>query len=238
MQFIRRYVRWLIGVVVVVVIIIAAFVGYSIHFATTVAQSEAHTPTGTAIACGTPVPTEGLRTFTIVPAQSTASYSVHENLILQNNPDAVAVGTTHSVTGSFQIRATDTPLVASVHMTVDLSTLKTDQSRRDEYVRRDALETNQYPTATFASTCAANLPGSYTEGQQAQFQIIGNLTMHGTTNAETADVQGTLSGNTVTGTATLTVFMTDFNIQPPNLANIAIAQNKVLITIAFTATEG
>src|SRR5690242_7584820 len=99
MQLLRRYARWLIGAVVVVVIIIAAFVGYSIHFANTVAQSESHTPVGTATACGTPVPTEGLRTFKIVPAQSTASYSVHENLILQNNPDAVAVGTTHSVTG-------------------------------------------------------------------------------------------------------------------------------------------
>ncbi|HEY7127140.1 MAG TPA: YceI family protein [Ktedonobacterales bacterium] len=237
MQLLRRYTRWLIGAIVVVVIIIAAFVGYSIHFANNVAQSESHTPAGTATACGTVVPITDLRTFKIVPAQSTASYSVHEDLILENNPNAVAVGTTHSVTGSFQIRATDTPLVASVNMTVDLSTLKTDQSRRDEYVRRNALETNQYPTATFASTCAANLPASYTEGQQAQFQVTGNLTMHGTTNAETADVQGTLSGNTVTGIATLTVFMTDFNIQPPNLANLAIAQNKVLITIAFTATE-
>ena len=221
-----------------VVIIIAAFVAYSIHFANNVAQSESHTPVGTATACGTPVPTEGLRTFKIVPAQSTASYSVHEDLILQNTPDAVAVGTTHSVTGSFQIRTTDTPLVASVNMTVDLSALKTDQSRRDDYVRRNALETDQYPTATFASTCAANVPTSYTEGQQAQFQVTGNLTMHGVTNAESADVQGTLSGNTVTGTATLTVFMTDFNIQPPNLANIAIAQIKVLITVAVNATEG
>jgi len=34
------------------------------------------------------------------------------------------------------------------------------------------------------------------------------------------------------------MYMTDFGIQPPNLANIAIAQNKVLVTIAFTAQEG
>jgi hypothetical protein len=31
--------------------------------------------------------------------------------------------------------------------------------------------------------------------------------------------------------------MTDFGIQPPNLANIAIAQNKVVITLTFTAKE-
>jgi polyisoprenoid-binding protein YceI len=238
MELLKRYARWLIGATVVVVLLVAAFVGYSFYFASKVAQTEAHTRVGAATACGTTIPTTGLRTFQIVPAQTTASYSVHENLILQNNPDAVAVGTTHSVMGSFQVRTTDTPLVASVNMTVDLSTLQTDQSRRDGYVRDNSLETGAFPTATFASTCATNLPTSYTDGQQAEFQVTGNLTMHGTTNAETDDVQGTLSGKTVTGTATMTVYMTDFNIQPPNLANIAIAQNKVLITIAFTAQEG
>ena len=29
--------------------------------------------------------------------------------------------------------------------------------------------------------------------------------------------------------------MTDFGIQPPNLANIVIAQNKVVVTLTFTA---
>jgi hypothetical protein len=39
-------------------------------------------------------------------------------------------------------------------------------------------------------------------------------------------------------TATSTIYMIDFGIQSPNLANIAIAQNKVLITIKCTAKEG
>ena len=33
------------------------------------------------------------------------------------------------------------------------------------------------------------------------------------------------------------VGMTDFCIQPPDLANIAIAQNKVVVTITFTAAK-
>ncbi len=71
-----------------------------------------------------------------------------------------------------------------------------------------------------------------------RFQIIGNLTLHGKTNKEVFDVQGKVAGKTVTGTATATVYMTDFGIQPPNLANIAIAENKVVITMIFTAKEG
>ncbi len=68
------------------------------------------------------------------------------------------------------------------------------------------------------------------------FKILGNLTLHGKTNAETFDVQGKVVGNTITGTATSTIYMTDFGMQPPNLANIAIAQNKVVITLTFTAS--
>ena len=232
--------RWYLAGGAAVVLIIAVLISYfySLNFAKGVSQSQAHTAAGTATACGTAVPTTGLRTFSIVPAQTTASYSVHEDLILQNNPNAVAVGTTHSVTGGFVIRTSGTPLVASMNMTVDLRTLQTDQPRRDQFVQQNSLQTDLYPDATFVSTCASNLPASYSEGQQAKFQITGNLTMHGTTNKEVADVQGTLNSGAVTGTATMTVYMTDFGIEPPNLANIAIAQNKVLITITYTAQEG
>ena len=59
--------------------------------------------------------------------------------------------------------------------------------------------------------------------------------MHGKTNKEIFDVQGKVVGNTITGTATSTIYMTDFGIQPPNLANIAIAQNKVVVSLHYTA---
>lgn len=236
----RRY-RWLIGVGVALVVIIAGVVGfevYAAHYASTINQSQAHSAEGTATQCGTPVPTTaGLRTFQIVPAQTTVAYSVHENLILENKSDNVAVGTTHTEQGSFQIRTGADPLVAAMNVSVDLRTLRTDSERRDNFVRQNTLETDRYPMATFVSTCAANLPANYADGQAAHFQITGNLTLHGKTNKEVFDVQGKLAGNTATGTATSTIYMTDFDIQPPNLANIAISQNKVLLTIDYTAQE-
>ncbi len=236
----RRY-PWVIAIVVAVVVVITGGIGfmlYSRNFANTVNQSQAHTPVGTATPCGTPVSAVDLRTFEIVPDQTTVSYSVHENLIIQNNPDAVAVGTTHDAEGSFQIRTGADPVVASMNVTVDLRTLETDSSRRDDYVRRNALETDTYPTATFVSTCAENLPANYVEGEEAHFQIIGNLTMHGKTNEAVFDVVGKLVGDTTTGTATSTIYMTDYGIEPPNLANIAISENEVLLTIEYTAKEG
>ncbi len=118
---------------------------------------------------------------------------------------------------------------------VDLRTLQSDSSMRDNYIQRNTLQTDMYPYATFVSVSTQGLPASYSDGQAVHFQLIGNLTMHGKTNKETFDVQGKVVGNTITGTATSTIYMTDFGMQPPNLANIAIAQNKVVITIDFTA---
>ncbi len=236
----RRY-RWWIALGLTLVIIIAGVVGfelYAANYAKTVTQSQSHTAVGTATPCGTPVSTTGLRTFQIVPAQTTVSYSVHENLILENKPDNVAVGTTHTEQGTFQIGTGADPLVASMNVSVDLRTLQTDSERRDNYVRQNTLETDSYPMATFVSACAANLPTNYVDGQTAHFQITGNLTLHGKTNKEVFDVQGKLVGDTTTGTATTTIYMTDFGMQPPNLANIAISQNQVLLTIDYTAKEG
>ena len=224
----------LAGTGIVIVIIVAGMI-YTAHFASLVNSTQTHTAPGAATATGTPVPSAGLSTFQIVPAQTTASYSVYENLIFQNKPNNDAIGTTHSVSGSFKIRSSASPLVAGMNIQVDLRTLQSDASRRDSYIQQNSLQTDTYPYATFVSVSTQGLPASYTDGQTIHFQLTGNLTMHGKTNKEVFDVQGKVVGNTISGTATSTIYMTDFGIQPPNLANIAIAQNKVVITLTFAA---
>lgn len=229
--------HYLLAATGLVIVVIVAGMIYTAHFASALNQSQAHTAPGAATATGTPIPSTGLSTFQIVPDQTTASYSVYENLIFQNKPNNDAVGTTHSVSGSFKIRSGASPLVAGMNIQVDLRTLQSDSFRRDGYIQQNSLQTDIYPYATFVSVSTQGLPASYTDGQTVHFQLTGNLTMHGKTNKEVFDVQGKVVGNTITGTATSTIYMTDFGIQPPNLANIAIAQNKVLITLTFTAKE-
>jgi len=230
----KRYI-WLSGGVGLVLVVIVGGLLYTSHFASTVNQP--HTAAGAITVTETPIPSTGLQTFQIVSAQTTASYSVFEDLIIQNKPNNDAVGTTHSVTGSFKIRTSTSPLVAGMNITVDLRTLQTDSQMRDHYIQRNTLQTDTYPYATFVSVSTQGLPSSYSDGQTVHFQLTGNLTMHGKTNKEVFDVQGKVAGNTITGTATSTIYMTDFGIQPPNLANIAIAQNKVVITITFMANK-
>jgi hypothetical protein len=66
----KRY-FWLAGTGFVLVIIVAGII-YTTHFASAV--SQAHTAPGIATATGMPIPSTGLQTFQIVPAQTTASY--------------------------------------------------------------------------------------------------------------------------------------------------------------------
>jgi polyisoprenoid-binding protein YceI len=226
----------LAGTGLVIIIIIAGMI-YTAHFASAVTQTQAHTAPGALTATGTSVPLTNTSTFQIMPAQTTASYSVYENLVFQNKPNNDAIGSTHSVQGSFHIRAGASAFVAAMNIQVDLRTLQSDSSRRDSFIQQNSLQTDSYPYATFVSVSTQGLPASYSDGQSVHFQLTGNLTMHGKTNKEVFDVQGKVVGKTITGTATSTIYMTDFGIQPPNLANIAIAQNKVVITLTFTAQE-
>ena len=237
----KKRLIWIAGISIsLLLIIVAASMAYAAHFASTVAASQQHKAPGAIAVTQTPIPTTSsgsLQTFQIVPAQSTASYSVYENLIFQNKPNNDAIGTTHSITGNFQIQTGNSPQVSGMKITVDLRTLQSDSGMRDGHVQ-DALDTTDYPYATFISVSTQGLPAVYTNGQTVNFKLLGNLTMHGKTNAETFTVQGKVSGNTITGTASSTIYMTDFGIQPPDLANIAIVQNKVVITLDFTAQQG
>jgi polyisoprenoid-binding protein YceI len=181
---------WLAGIGLVLVVIVTG-ISYMSRFSSVV--NPPHKAAGAATVTTTiPLSSTDLRTFQIVSAQTTASYSVCENLVLQNKPNNDAVGTTHSVQGSFRIRTGSSPLVAGMNITVDLNTLQTDEPMRDHFVRQNYLETDTYPTATFIPTSTQGLPKTYSDGQAIRFQLIGNLTLHGKTNKEVFDVQRAL----------------------------------------------
>ncbi len=168
----NRYI--LLGITALILVIIVAGVMYATRFANAVNQphtapgaiTATATTTSTPISStGTPISSTSLQTFQIVPAQTTASYSVFENLIFQNKPNNDAIGTTHSVQGSFRIGTGASPLVESMNVTVDLRTLQSDSQMRDKYVLRNSLQTDTYPTATFVSVSTQGLPASYSDGQ-------------------------------------------------------------------------
>jgi polyisoprenoid-binding protein YceI len=178
----------------------------------------------------------GARTFQIVPDQTEASYEVQEQFLNRNLPSK-AVGKTNAVEGQFQFSADGKPSGQVTKITVDLRTLTSDDSRRDNRIRTRWLESETYPYAEFTSTDAQNLPDSYSEGQEVNFKLNGTMTIRDVTKPVTFDVTGKLQGDTVTGTATAQILMKDFGFDPPSIAGMLTVEDGVTITVNFTAKE-
>ena len=178
----------------------------------------------------------GTRTFSIVPEQSEASYEVQEQFLSRDLPNQ-AIGKTNAVTGEFQFSLDGKPSGKVTNITVDLSKLTSDESRRDNRIRTQWLESNKFPNAVFTSTEAQGLPEAYTEGQDVNFKLTGDMTIRDVTKPVTFDVTGKLVGDTITGSATTQIMMKDFGIDPPSVAGMLTVKDGVTVKLNFTAKE-
>jgi polyisoprenoid-binding protein YceI len=178
----------------------------------------------------------GTRTFAIVPEQTEASYEVQEKFLNRELPN-MALGKTNAVTGELQVSLDGKPSGKVTKITVDLRTLTSDSSRRDSRIRTQWLESDKYPFAEFTSTDAQGIPDSYTEGQEVNFKLTGDMKIRDVTKPVTFDVKGKLEGDTITGSATSKILMKDFGFDPPDVAGMLTVEDGVTVTINFTAKE-
>ncbi len=194
----------------------------------------------------TPVETSagGGRTFVVDSTQSQASFVVNEEFFADalrklgiEAGKRVVVGTTPGVAGEIQLNAANPALVEAAQFTVDMNRLATDQERRDEWLGDNAIEYNLFPQATFVMTSVSGLPDNITEGTEVNFQLTGDLTVRDVTNSVTFDVTAVLSGDTIQGTATLPLKMTDFEISPPDFVNTLTVADDFTIEVELTARE-
>ena len=115
---------------------------------------------------------------------------------------------------------------------------RSDQDRRDNWLGDNAIETSIFPQSTFVMTSVSGLPESIAEGAEVNFQMTGDLTVRDVTNSVTFDVTAVLTGDTIQGTATLPLNMTDFGITPPDFANTLTVANAFTIEVELVARAG
>lgn len=186
----------------------------------------------------------GVRTFVVVPEESEASYIVDEEFLSQalsklgiEAGDKVIVGTTPGVSGEIQLNLEAAEPVESAQFSVDMTGLKTDQDRRDNWLEDNAIETASFPEATFTATSVTGLPETITEGEEIGFQLIGDLTVRDETKSVTFEVTAVLQGDSLQGTAVLPLKLTDFGIDPPDFANTLKVADEFRIEVTLTARE-
>lgn len=164
------------------------------------------TPPGGATT-GEAVPVEGTWN---VSSGSQAGYRVKELLFGQSNE---AVGRTSNVTGSLTISGTR---VTTASFTVDLASVRSDESRRDNQFRGRIMNVATYPTATFTLTEPIQLGAIPAEGVEGTATATGELTLHGTTKTVVVTITGKRTGATIQVSGSIPITFADWNIPNPS----------------------
>ncbi len=187
----------------------------------------------------------GQTLFLIDTEKSQASYTVQEQFFekalpkLGINPgQKTVVGITKQVEGEIRVNLQDLtrPPTGTV-IRVNLTDLKTDQSRRDKWIQENGPTFLQYPIATFEATQIRNAPPAYQFGDEVTFQLEGDLTIRNVTKPAVFDVKAKIENGVLIGSASTQIKMSDFGIEPPNFANTLTVGDDVLIRVDIVARQ-
>jgi polyisoprenoid-binding protein YceI len=164
-----------------------------------------------------------------IAAGSLAGYRVREQLA--NLPaESDAVGRTDQLTGSITlVTGGGTMTLASGAINVDTTTIASDESRRDNRMRSEGLQTDQYPTATFTLTQPVEIPAAALAGTASDVTLVGDLELHGVKKAVSIPAQAQLANGTISVAGSLSFPLSDFAITAPNIGGF-------IVSIADTGT--
>lgn len=153
---------------------------------------------------------------------SVVGYRVEEVLFGQTNE---AVGRTDSVTGSISIEGTT---ITDAEFTVDMTTVTSDETRRDDQFHGRIMETGTYSTATFSLREPIELGAIPAEDAERTFQATGDLTLHGVTRTVTFELSGRYSGSVVQIAGSIPITFADWNIENPSFGPVTTEDDGML----------
>ena len=177
------------------------------------------TPQGSATAAPA-----GRGTFEIAAGEGTfVGYRVREEFVTVGVVDAV--GRTGEVTGAAEL---DGGTVEGAELEADMTTLRSDEGRRDNALRGRGIETDRFPTATFELTEPFEL-------SREPVAARGRLTLHGETQPIVARVSGQRTGEgriELAGSAPIDFGR--FAIEPPSVAGFVTVRDTGRLEFALT----
>ena len=158
--------------------------------------------------------------FTLEDATSSfAGFRVDEELASVGA--FTAVGRTGDVSGTLEIADEH---VTSAEIAVDLTTLQTDDRRRDGAVQR-ALGTSQHPTATFVLTGGLPIEGAIESGEPVSIGAPGDLTVNGITQPVVVDIEAQLVGSVIAVVGSVEITFADFDVTVPQVPIVLSAED-------------
>ncbi len=168
---------------------------------------------------------------------STARYIVNEQLVKLPSPND-AIGSTKEIEG--KIVLSENGQISSdfnSFFDVNMLSLKSDSTRRDNYLKRNSLESNKFPIASFNITKINNLPFPAPTNQNLDFEIVGILTIRDISKEITWDVSGKFDGTKLTGLAKTEFNFGFFEIDIPKVFVVVSVKDLIQLEIEFEAIK-
>lgn len=173
------------------------------------------------------------RVFTISQADSQVSFELDEDL---RGVRTTVIGVTNQVAGELAINLNDLSTAQVGVLQINARTLATDNNFRNRAIQNEILDTQTYELITFTPTAVNGLPSSATVGQEVSFTITGDLTIRDITQPVTFNVTATAVSDTqLVGMATAVVSRAAYNLNIPQVPNVANVEDEVQLTINFVA---
>jgi polyisoprenoid-binding protein YceI len=123
-----------------------------------------------------------------------------------------AVGRTPVVSGTL---VADGTTITEVDIDADMTAITTNDGRRDDNVQR-ALDTGEFPTATFALTEPIELGAGALDGEAVAVDAVGDLTIHGVTESVVFPLEAQLVGDTIVVVGSLDIVFADYDVEVPS----------------------
>ena len=152
-------------------------------------------------------------TWLIEPANSFVGYRVKEELA--NIGFLEAVGRTSGLDSTIVIDGTT---VNAMDLLADMTALSSSDSRRDGAIKRQALETNAFPEASFILTTPIDIGVAPDPGVTVSFAATGDLTIHGVTNTVTIPLDAQIVDGKIVVVGSAPVAFADYGIDQPSAA--------------------
>lgn len=171
--------------------------------------------------------------YRIDASQSEVRYEVDETFF-QGNRLNTAIGRTQGIAGDILVDFAQPSNSQIGEIVIDVSQFTSDESRRDNFIRRDGLQSSIYPTARFVPASIEGLPAQVAVGDQVSFRISGDLTVKETTRPVTWDVTLSVEDGRLVGSASTQILMSDYGVGPIQLAILA-TENEVNLFFDFVA---
>jgi polyisoprenoid-binding protein YceI len=144
-----------------------------------------------------------------------------------------AVGRTPDVAGTMTV---DGSTVTAVSIEANMDAITTNDSRRDDNARR-ALETDEFPVATFVLTQPIELGAGAAGGEAVQVTAIGDLTIHGTTLPVEIPLEAQLVEGVVVVVGSIEIVFADYGVTVPDAPIVVSAEDHGIIELQLFFTS-